>query len=68
MRGNITSLFYSPLPSPLQQERELGAVATHCFYCVDTHAPGGYKTLVNSLMFPRSFDMKTDANYSGQFR
>jgi hypothetical protein len=50
MRGNITSRFYSPLPNPfgttqgrpLQQERELGVVATHCFHgiksCVDTYA------------------------------
>ncbi|MFI3120574.1 MAG: nucleotidyltransferase domain-containing protein [Methylococcaceae bacterium] len=30
MRGDINSCFYSPLPNPLQQERELGRFVTHC--------------------------------------
>jgi len=42
MRGNITAWFYSPHPSPLQQERELMATVIHCFIvnnsCVDTCA------------------------------
>ena len=32
MRGNSSTRFYSPHPSPLQQEREIGTIATHCFY------------------------------------
>jgi hypothetical protein len=32
MRGDLSILFYSPHPSPLQQERKLGVVATHYYY------------------------------------
>ncbi len=30
--GDISGYFYSPLPNPLQQEREQSQFATHCIY------------------------------------
>ncbi len=43
--GDINGCFYSPLPNPLQQERELGQLITHCIYdtksCVDSYAASG---------------------------
>jgi hypothetical protein len=32
MRGVIKGCFHSPHPNPLQQERELGHLTTHCIY------------------------------------
>ena len=44
MRGDVNSKFYSPLPNPLQQEREQNRVVTQSIQvtksCIDTYSEG----------------------------
>lgn len=51
--GDINGCFYSPLPNPLQQERGLDRLATHCIYntknCVDTYGYEGKQALQRAL-------------------